>query len=179
MAAVVLPFCRRCTQNAAVLHLFHTVLLFVLFYLSYHAWRQSSTFPVKIFLDTDFCDKKFMQFVSEIPPFLLNGVSFARVSAFLTFDISLTQKGPSSCILLKKRFVALGCITALGTIGTPPILPTVPFYLLTAFCFAVATAPERLHTWFTHTTVCARHRCAISRRRGMTCAVPRRSSSAR
>ena len=28
---------------------------------------------------------------------------------------------------------------------------TVPFYLLTAFCFA--NSSERLHTWFTHTTV--------------------------
>ena len=32
-----------------------------------------------------------------------------------------------------------------------PILPTVPFYLLTAFCFA--NSSERLHNWFLHTTV--------------------------
>ena len=40
--------------------------------------------------------------------------------------------------LKKAFFVALGCISlALGTIGIAlPILPTVPFYLLTAFCFA-------------------------------------------
>ena len=38
----------------------------------------------------------------------------------------------------KAFFVVLGCISlALGTIGIAlPILPTVPFYLLTAFCFA-------------------------------------------
>ena len=55
--------------------------------------------------------------------------------------------------LKKAFFVALGCISlALGTIGIAlPILPTVPFYLLTAFCFA--NSSERLHTWFTHTTV--------------------------
>ena len=42
--------------------------------------------------------------------------------------------------LKKAFFVALGCISlALGTIGIAlPILPTVPFYLLTAFCFASA-----------------------------------------
>ena len=51
--------------------------------------------------------------------------------------------------LKKAFFVALGCISlALGTIGIAlPILPTVPFYLLTAFCFA--NSSERLHTWFT------------------------------
>lgn len=67
-----------------------------------------------------------------------------------------------SCILSKSVFVALGCISlALGTIGIAlPILPTVPFYLLTAFCFA--NSSERLHTWFTHTTVYKSTSAAIS-----------------
>ena len=53
----------------------------------------------------------------------------------------------------KAFFVVLGCISlALGTIGIAlPILPTVPFYLLTAFCFA--NSSQRLHDWFVHTTV--------------------------
>ena len=64
--------------------------------------------------------------------------------------------------LKKAFFVALGCISlALGTIGIAlPILPTVPFYLLTAFCFA--NSSERLHTWFTHTTVIKSTSAAIS-----------------
>ena len=70
--------------------------------------------------------------------------------------------------LKKAFFVALGCISlALGTIGIAlPILPTVPFYLLTAFCFA--NSSERLHTWFTPTTVYKKYIGTYFRRRGMT-----------
>ena len=70
---------------------------------------------------------------------------------------------------LKKVFFAtLGCISlALGTIGIAlPILPTVPFYLLTAFCFA--NSSERLHSWFIHTTVYKKYIGSYFRRRGMT-----------
>ena len=72
--------------------------------------------------------------------------------------------------LKKAFFVALGCISlALGTIGIAlPILPTVPFYLLTAFCFA--NSSERLHTWFTHTTVYKKYIGSYFRRRpGLSC----------
>ena len=70
--------------------------------------------------------------------------------------------------LKKAFFVALGCISlALGTIGIAlPILPTVPFFLLTAFCFA--NSSERLHTWFTHTTVYKKYIGSYFRRRDMT-----------
>ena len=68
----------------------------------------------------------------------------------------------------KAFFVTLGCISlALGTIGIVlPILPTVPFYLLTAFCFA--NSSERLHNWFIHTTVYKKYIGSYFRRRGMT-----------
>lgn len=68
----------------------------------------------------------------------------------------------------KGFFVALGCISlALGTVGIVlPILPTVPFYLLTAFCFA--NSSERLHNWFLHTTVYKKYIGSYFRRRGMT-----------
>lgn len=68
----------------------------------------------------------------------------------------------------KILFVALGCISlALGTVGIVlPILPTVPFYLLTAFCFA--NSSERLHTWFIHTTVYKKYIGSYFRRKGMT-----------
>lgn len=43
-------------------------------------------------------------------------------------------------------FLCLG----LGTAGVVlPLLPTVPFYMATAFCFAKSA--ERLHKWFTGT----------------------------
>ena len=70
--------------------------------------------------------------------------------------------------LNKAFFIALGCVSlALGTIGIVlPILPTVPFYLLTAFCFA--NSSERLHDWFIHTTVYKKYIGSYFRRRGMT-----------
>ena len=48
-------------------------------------------------------------------------------------------------------FLVLGCVClGLGCIGVVlPILPTVPFFLVTVFCFAKSS--RRLHTWFTHT----------------------------
>ena len=70
--------------------------------------------------------------------------------------------------LKKAFFIALGCVSlALGTIGIVlPILPTVPFYLLTAFCFA--NSSERLHDWFIHTTVYKKYIGSYFCRRGMT-----------
>lgn len=70
--------------------------------------------------------------------------------------------------LKKTFFIALGCVSlALGTIGIVlPILPTVPFYLLTAFCFA--NSSERLYDWFIHTTVYKKYIGSYFRRRGMT-----------
>ena len=52
---------------------------------------------------------------------------------------------------MKRLFlIVVGCISlALGTAGI--VLPTVPFYLLTAFCFA--NSSQRLHDWFIATTV--------------------------
>ncbi len=56
---------------------------------------------------------------------------------------------------------------ALGTIGIfIPILPTVPFYLLTAFSFAKSS--ERLHTWFLSTKLYKNHLESFVEKRGMT-----------
>ena len=53
----------------------------------------------------------------------------------------------------KVLLVALGCVgLVLGAIGAVvPLLPAFPFLMLAAFCFAKSS--ERLHTWFTSTTL--------------------------
>lgn len=53
--------------------------------------------------------------------------------------------------LRKMIYTIIGCLSlALGAAGSVfPILPTVPFLLLAAFCFARSS--EKLHTWFVGT----------------------------
>ncbi len=48
-------------------------------------------------------------------------------------------------------YIIIGSIAlALGTVGTVlPVLPTVPFFMLAAFCFAKSA--QKLHNWFTNT----------------------------
>lgn len=48
-------------------------------------------------------------------------------------------------------YIVLGCVSVgLGTIGSVvPVLPTVPFLLLAAFCFARSS--EKLNNWFINT----------------------------
>mgnify|MGYP002517383542 FL=1 len=68
----------------------------------------------------------------------------------------------------KLFFVTLGCISlVLGVVGIVlPILPTVPFFLLTAFCFAKSS--ERLHSWFLGTTMYKKYIGSYMKRKGMT-----------
>ena len=68
----------------------------------------------------------------------------------------------------KVFFAAIGCISlALGVVGIVlPILPTVPFFLLTAFCFAKSS--ERLHSWFLGTTMYKKYMGSYMERKGMT-----------
>ena len=70
--------------------------------------------------------------------------------------------------LKKLIFVFLGCITlGLGTIGVfLPILPTVPFYMVTLFCFA--NSSEKLHNWFLGTSLYKKHLESFVKHRGMT-----------
>lgn len=58
---------------------------------------------------------------------------------------------------MKIFFIVLGCITlALGAAGTIlPILPTVPFLLVSAFCFAKSS--EKLNNWFINTKLYKRN----------------------
>ncbi len=60
-------------------------------------------------------------------------------------------------------FLCLG----LGTIGIIlPILPTVPFYMATVFCFAKSS--KRLHDWFVGSRLYQKHLAAFVQKRSMT-----------
>lgn len=69
---------------------------------------------------------------------------------------------------LKFLWVLLGFLSlALGTIGIVlHILPTVPFYMATVFCFAKSS--ERLHSWFTSTGLYKKHLESFVQKRSMT-----------
>ena len=69
---------------------------------------------------------------------------------------------------MKYIWILLGFISLfLGTIGIVlPILPTVPFYMVTVFFFAKSS--ERLHNWFTHTSLYKKHLDSFVQNRFMT-----------
>lgn len=68
----------------------------------------------------------------------------------------------------KMFYVILGCLcVGLGAVGAAiPILPTVPFLLVAAFCFARSS--ERLHTWFIGTKLYKQNLESFMKSRGMT-----------
>ncbi|MCH1981389.1 YbaN family protein [Ruminococcus sp. OA3] len=73
------------------------------------------------------------------------------------------MKNPLKIIWLVLGFVCL----ALGTIGVIlPILPTVPFYMATVFCFAKSS--RRLHAWFMGTRLYRKHLESFVRNKEMT-----------
>ena len=56
---------------------------------------------------------------------------------------------------------------ALGTVGVVlPVLPSVPFYLATVFCFARGS--KRLHSWFLGTKLYKKNLESFVRKRAMT-----------
>ncbi len=65
-------------------------------------------------------------------------------------------------------FLILGCLClGLGCVGIVlPILPTVPFFLATVFCFA--NSSERLHAWFLGTKLYQKHLDSFVKKKGMT-----------
>ena len=65
-------------------------------------------------------------------------------------------------------FIVAGCIClAFGTVGVVlPILPTTPFYLVTAYCFARSS--ERLNNWFRNTKLYKNHLESFVEKKGMT-----------
>lgn len=69
---------------------------------------------------------------------------------------------------MKYIWILLGFISLfLGTIGIVlPILPTVPFYMATVYCFAKSS--ETLHNWFMHTKLYKKHLNSFVENRSMT-----------
>nr|WP_295254778.1 YbaN family protein [uncultured Blautia sp.] len=73
------------------------------------------------------------------------------------------MKRPLKIIWMVLGFLCLG----LGTVGIVlPILPTVPFYMATLFCFAKSS--ERLHSWFMGTKLYKKHLDSFVKGREMT-----------
>lgn len=68
----------------------------------------------------------------------------------------------------KILFVILGCIgVGLGAVGAVlPLLPSFPFLLLAAFCFAKSS--ERLHNWFINTKLYKNNLESYVQGKGMT-----------
>jgi len=78
-------------------------------------------------------------------------------------NIHPQQKGPGRFVFIVIGLLAL----ALGTAGwVVPLVPTTPFYLLTAFCFGKSS--RRLHTWFLSTGLYKRHLKSYMERRTMS-----------
>ena len=71
-------------------------------------------------------------------------------------------------ILSRMLWLFLGCIClVLGTVGVVlPILPTVPFYMATVFCFAKGS--KRLHQWFIKTGLYKKHLESYVEKKAMT-----------
>lgn len=65
-------------------------------------------------------------------------------------------------------FTVIGCVSlGIGCVGAVlPIIPTVPFFLLTVFCFA--NSSEKLHNWFVNTKMYKKHLDSFVKKKGMT-----------
>lgn len=73
------------------------------------------------------------------------------------------DKNPLRIFWIALGFLCLG----LGTAGVLlPILPTVPFYMATVFCFAKSS--KRLHDWFIGTELYHKHLDSFVKQRAMT-----------
>lgn len=75
----------------------------------------------------------------------------------------MNNKNPLRILWIIAGFICLG----LGSVGIVlPILPTVPFYMATVFCFAKSS--RRLHDWFIGTGLYKKHLDSFVRQRAMT-----------
>lgn len=69
---------------------------------------------------------------------------------------------------MKIVYIVLGFLTlGLGSVGMVlPVLPTTPFFLVAAFCFARSS--ERLNTWFRNTDMYKKNLESFVQGKGMT-----------
>ena len=75
----------------------------------------------------------------------------------------MNRRNPLRIFWIVLGFICLG----LGTLGIVlPILPTVPFYIATVFCFAKSS--RKLHDWFTGTGLYQKHLDSFVKQRAMT-----------
>ena len=75
----------------------------------------------------------------------------------------MNRRNPLRIFWIVLGFICLG----LGTLGVVlPILPTVPFYMATVFCFTKSS--RKLHDWFTGTGLYQKHLDRFVKQRAMT-----------
>lgn len=75
----------------------------------------------------------------------------------------MNKKNPLRVFWIILGFICLG----LGSVGIVlPILPTVPFFMATVFCFAKSS--KRLHDWFVGTNLYKKHLDSFVKQRAMT-----------
>ena len=75
----------------------------------------------------------------------------------------MKNKNPLRIFWILLGFICLG----LGAVGIVlPILPTVPFFIATVFCFAKSS--KRLHDWFIGTKLYKKHLDSFVKQRAMT-----------
>ena len=75
----------------------------------------------------------------------------------------MKNKNPLRIFWILLGFLCLG----LGVVGIVlPILPTVPFFMATVFCFAKSS--KRLHDWFIGTNLYKKHLDSFVKQRAMT-----------
>ena len=75
----------------------------------------------------------------------------------------MNNKNPLRIFWIILLFICLG----LGSVGIVlPILPTVPFFMATVFCFAKSS--RRLHDWFVSTNLYKKHLDSFVKQRAMT-----------